>query len=116
MLSLIYLKPHCFVCVVVIVVYRTEFAGLNFRIPFFSPVQFIVCCTRSACQWCSFSVHWQYRQRSTWINNHAQIAIDTVLSFRCAIGYKMYGPSQVKCTDKGQWSESFPRCEYSNVN
>ncbi len=49
-------------------------------------------------------------------SSHAQIAIDTVLSFRCAIGYKMYGPSQVKCTDKGQWSESFPRCECKYKN
>lgn len=45
------------------------------------------------------------------LSSHPQVAIDTVISFRCATGYKMHGPTEVKCNEKGQWSESFPRCE-----
>lgn len=40
-----------------------------------------------------------------------QVDIDTVISFRCATGYKMFGPNEVKCSENGQWNETFPRCE-----
>ena len=38
-------------------------------------------------------------------------SLGAVISFRCALGYRLVGASEVHCTSASQWSEPFPTCE-----